>query len=155
MNYNYPQTQCQTTQYPGYGGYKPAPQYLQWTQTGSANLQVRPVSSIDEVKACPIDFDGSVFYFTDMANKKIYTKQINIDGTATINIYELKNLTQADQDANSFITRQEFENTVNQIREAFNKIITTQQQQIVTVEESKQEDIQQTPAAQPKPIFVF
>lgn len=74
---------------------------------------MRPVSSIDEVKACPIDFDGSVFYFTDMANKKIYTKQINIDGTAAINIYELKNLTQADQDANSFITRQEFENTVN------------------------------------------
>lgn len=155
MNYNYPQAQCQTTQYPGYGGYKPAPQYPQWTQTGSANLQVRPVSSIDEVKACPIDFDGSVFYFTDMANKKIYTKQINIDGTAAINIYELKNLTQADQDANSFITRQEFENTVNQIREAFNKIIITQQQQVVTVEENKQEDIQQTPAAQPKPIFVF
>jgi hypothetical protein len=48
------------------------------------------VSSIEEVRACPIDFDGSVFYFADMANKRIYTKQINFDGTASINIYELK-----------------------------------------------------------------
>jgi hypothetical protein len=53
---------------------------------------VRPVSSIEEVKASPIDFDGSVFYFTDMANKRIYTKQINLDGTAAINVYELKTI---------------------------------------------------------------
>jgi hypothetical protein len=51
---------------------------------------VRPVSSIEEVRACPIDFDGSVFYFTDVANKRIYTKQINLDGTVAINLYELK-----------------------------------------------------------------
>jgi hypothetical protein len=70
---------------------------------------VRPVSSIEEVKACPVDFDGSVFYFADVANKRIYTKQINIDGTATINLYELKVPTQADQIANSYVTRQEFE----------------------------------------------
>jgi hypothetical protein len=36
-----------------------------------------------------IDFDGSVFYFPDLANGKIYTKQINIDGTATTNVYTL------------------------------------------------------------------
>lgn len=52
--------------------------------------QVRPVSSVEEVRASSIDFDGSIFYFTDVANKKIYTKQINMDGTASINTYELK-----------------------------------------------------------------
>jgi hypothetical protein len=67
------------------------------------------VSSIEEVRACPIDFDGSVFYFADVANKRIYTKQINIDGTVAINLYELKVPTQADQMANSYVTRQEFE----------------------------------------------
>jgi hypothetical protein len=35
-------------------------------------------------------FCGSVFYFTDVANKRIYTKQINLDGTVSINLYELK-----------------------------------------------------------------
>ena len=151
MNYNYPQSQYQSPQYPGYNGYKPAPQYPQWSQTANTNLQIRPVTSIEEVKACPIDFDGSVFYFTDMANKKIYTKQINIDGTATINIYELKNLTQADQEANSFITRQEFDNTINQIKEMYNKIVIKQNEN----NEVKQESVQQQPAAQPTQIFAF
>ena len=49
-------------------------------------------SSIEEVRASAIDFDGSVFYFPDLANKKIYTKQINLDGTASINMYELKEM---------------------------------------------------------------
>jgi hypothetical protein len=71
------------------------------------------VSSIEEVRACPVDFDGSVFYFADVANKRIYTKQINMDGTATINLYELKIPTQADQMANSYVTRQEFEQVIN------------------------------------------
>jgi hypothetical protein len=66
------------------------PQYPQWPVTSNISQQVRPVSSIDEVRACPIHFDGSVFYFTDVANKRIYTKQINLDGTVSINLYELK-----------------------------------------------------------------
>jgi len=43
------------------------------------------------VKASAIDFDGSIFYFPDLANQKIYTKQINMDGTATLNVYEIIN----------------------------------------------------------------
>lgn len=35
------------------------------------------MSSIDEVKAMTIDFDGTIFYFPDLANNKIYTKQVN------------------------------------------------------------------------------
>jgi len=47
-------------------------------------LKGKPVSSIEEARATSIDFDGSIFFFPDLANKKIYTKQINIDGTATM-----------------------------------------------------------------------
>ena len=59
MNYNYPQQQYPNQQFAGYGGYKPASQYPQWTQQTPQLPQVRPVSSIEEVRACPIDFDGS------------------------------------------------------------------------------------------------
>lgn len=52
-------------------------------------LKGRAVTSIDEAKAAMIDLDGSVFVFPDIANKKIYTKQINLDGTAALNIYSL------------------------------------------------------------------
>jgi hypothetical protein len=50
------------------------------------------VSSLEEARATSIDFDGSIFYFPDLANRKIYTKQINLDGTATLNMYELREL---------------------------------------------------------------
>lgn len=48
-----------------------------------------PVSSYDEVKSAMINFDGSITVFTDLANGVIYTKGINIDGTAFINTYKL------------------------------------------------------------------
>ena len=51
-----------------------------------AGLKGRPVSSIEEVKAAQIDFDGSLFIFPDIANKKIYTKQINLNGVAELNV---------------------------------------------------------------------
>lgn len=54
-------------------------------------LKGRVVTSLDEARASMIDFDGSVFIFPDISNKKIYTKQINLDGTATLLTYELKN----------------------------------------------------------------
>ena len=55
-------------------------------------LKGRPVSSFEEARASIVDFDGSVFYFPDLANKRIYTKQINMDGTALINVYEFKEI---------------------------------------------------------------
>ena len=89
-------------------------------QAGGWNNRVRPVSSIDEVRAASIDFDGSVFYFPDLANKKIYTKQINMDGTAQINMYELQAMPKEEQltqmDLNNFITRNEFEEAMNQVK---------------------------------------
>ena len=48
-------------------------------------LKGRPVSSIEEVRAAQIDFDGSLFVFPDIANKCIYTKQISATGAAILN----------------------------------------------------------------------
>lgn len=81
-------------------------------------LKGRPVSSIDEARATSIDFDGSVFYFPDLANRCIYTKQINLDGTATLLMYELKEIPVAEQP--NFVTREEFENTITQLKNLLN-----------------------------------
>ena len=81
-NYSYYPQNPQATQMP-----QAQPRYQAY-----AGLKGRPVSSIEEARAMSIDFDGSVFYFPDLANKRIYTKQINLDGTATILMYELKEM---------------------------------------------------------------
>lgn len=57
------------------------PNYLRPAQPQNG-LKGRLVSSLEEARATSIDFDGSIFYFPDLANKRIYTKQINMDGTA-------------------------------------------------------------------------
>ena len=77
-------------------------------------LKGRPVASIEEARASIIDFDGSVFYFPDLANKRIYTKQINLDGTASLFMYELKEI--PDPTPTQFITREEFDAVVAQLR---------------------------------------
>ena len=55
-------------------------------------IKGRPVVSIDEARASQIDLDGSLYVFPDLGNKKIYTKQINMDGTAAFNVFELSNV---------------------------------------------------------------
>ena len=72
-------------------------------------LKGRPVSSLDEVRGSSIDFDGSVFFFPDLANKRIYTKQINMDGTATLNMYELASIPLNNETNINYVTREEFE----------------------------------------------
>lgn len=57
-------------------------------------IKCRAVTSIDEAKASIIDLDGSINVFIDAGNKQIYTKQINLDGTATLNTYKLVENTQ-------------------------------------------------------------
>ena len=89
-------------------------------QANGWNNRIRPVSSIEEVRAASIDFDGSVFYFSDLANRRIYTKQINLDGTAQLNMYELKEtppiMEQPIVDTSKFVTRGEFEELVNRLK---------------------------------------
>lgn len=92
-------------------------------QPNGWNNRIRPVSSIEEVRAASIDFDGSVFYFSDLANKRIYTKQINLDGTAQLNMYELKETPIMEQpivDASKFVTRNEFDEVMNRFKNYLN-----------------------------------
>ena len=91
--------------------------YYQQSAYVRPQIKGRPVSSIEEVRAAAIDFDGSVFYFPDLANKRIYTKQINMDGTSLMNMYELKEMpAQQPTPEVAFITREEFEQALAQIR---------------------------------------
>jgi hypothetical protein len=78
------------------------------------------VSSFEEARAMTIDFDGSTFFFPDLANKRIYTKQINLDGTASLNMYELKEIPVEDPfAAKGFITREEFEAVIAELKNNF------------------------------------
>ena len=95
-------------------------------QPNSTTQRIRPVASLDEVRAMNIDFDGSVFYFPDYANRKIYTKQINMDGTASINMYELKEIPSAQPANVDFVTRDEFNATLSSIKEVFAQIMQAQ-----------------------------
>lgn len=97
--------------------YSQTPQTAQYPRP-VLGLKGRPVSSIEEVRASGIDFDGSIFYFPDLANRRIYTKQINVDGTAILNMYELKELPKPmEADYTNYITRQEFNEAMAQLRE--------------------------------------
>ena len=93
-------------------------------QTG---LKGRPVSSLEEVRASSIDFDGSVFYFPDMANRRIYTKQINIDGTAALNVYELIELKNEPKEGivlpsmDKFVTKEELQQVLAQFRQSLDE----------------------------------
>jgi hypothetical protein len=90
----------------------------QQQQAVSPLIKGRPVSSIEEARAIPIDFDGSVFYFPDIANRRIYTKQINLDGTSTLNMYELKEIPVASPNLNNnYVTREEFEQALAQLKD--------------------------------------
>ena len=89
------------------------PFYQQTMQQAYMGIKGRPVASIEEARASIIDFDGSIFYFPDLANKRIYTKQINMDGTVILNVYELKT---APIEHENFITREEFEAFVNSLQ---------------------------------------
>lgn len=80
------------------------------------SLKGRPVSSLEEARASTIDFDGSIFYFPDVANGRIYTKQIGADGTAVITMYEQKDIP-AENPTDLFVTKEELQQTVNELKQ--------------------------------------
>lgn len=111
----------------------------QQPQPAFIGLKGRPVSSLEEARAAAIDFDGSVFFFPDLANKRIYTKQINLDGTASMNMYEYKEVPTEAFNSSNFVTRQEFDETLNDIKGALNMIAQQTQQQPKVEEQPKQQ----------------
>lgn len=100
------------------GGYIPPQSNSILNQPGPVGLKGRPVSSIEEVRAAQIDFDGSLFVFPDLAHNRIYTKTINIDGTASLNMYELSQIpTQTPAiETSNFVTRDEFDKAVAELK---------------------------------------
>lgn len=79
--------------------------YMQQQQLNNQFLKCRPVSSKEEAMAFQIDLDGSLWVFPNISNGKIYTKQINNDGSAAFGTYvftEEKN----DYNSNEFVTKQ-------------------------------------------------
>lgn len=84
-------------------------------------LKCRPVASKEEARAAQIDLDGSLWVFTDVANGKIYTKQINTNGTATFKTYAFT----ADEDpydTSEYVTKQEFNKVIQDLMAAVQSI---------------------------------
>ena len=122
QNYNYYPQQPINQQIPQQQPQYQIPSYLRQAPP-QVSLKGRLVSSLEEARATSIDFDGSVFYFPDLANKRIYTKQINIDGTASLYVYELRE-TPIENEASGFVpsvekfvTREEFERVLAELRQ--------------------------------------
>ena len=122
QNYNYYPQQIPNQQVPQQQLQYQVPGYLRQAPP-QVTLKGRLVSSLEEARATSIDFDGSVFYFPDLANKRIYTKQINIDGTASLYVYELRE-TPIENEASGFVpsvekfvTREEFERVLAELRQ--------------------------------------
>ena len=78
-------------------------------------LKCRPVSSKEQAMAFQIDLDGSLWVFTDIGNQRIYTKQINTDGTASFNTYTLGVEKEEKPPNLDFITREEFNKTIQSL----------------------------------------
>lgn len=55
----------------------------------AGGLRGRAVTSIEEAKAAQIELDGTIFYFPSLAENKIYTKSVGLDGMPIFNVYSL------------------------------------------------------------------
>ena len=85
-----------------------SPYMAQMAMPQTNYIKGRPVVSIDEARASQIDLDGSLYVFPDLGNKKIYTKQINMDGTASFNVFELSGANEGAQPS-TYVTRAELD----------------------------------------------
>ena len=121
QNYNYYPQQIPNQQVAQQQPQYQVPGYLRQAPP-QVTLKGRLVSSLEEARATSIDFDGSVFYFPDLANKRIYTKQINMDGTASLYVYELREMPTEEEKSSfvpsveKFVTREEFERVLQQLQ---------------------------------------
>lgn len=95
-------------------------------QNSSQFLKCRPVSSKEEAIASQIDLDGSLWVFTDVGNGKIYTKQINNDGTATFRTYaQIEN---ENTYSTEYVTKDEFNKVIQSLVAAIQNTTSSSQQ---------------------------
>ena len=97
-----------------------APRQVPYEMPQQNLLKGRFVSSVDEVRAAQVDFDGSIFIFPDMANKKIYTKQIDLNGNVKLEEYDWVPI-EKNAAVGDFVTKQEFEETMAKVKEAISQ----------------------------------
>lgn len=83
-------------------------------QVNNQFLKCRPVSSREEAMAFQIDLDGSLWVFPNVANGKIYTKQVNNDGTATFNTYTFTK-EESPYGSNEYVTKNEFNQVIQSL----------------------------------------
>lgn len=111
-----------TMQYPTYPSYQSQQTNIQQVLKG------RPVSSYDEAKASMIDLDGSLFVFTDIANGKIYTKQILLDGSAELKTYALEQMQEPETKQTTktrkqeYVSRKEFDTVMKQLNKKIEEL---------------------------------
>ena len=82
-------------------------------------LKCKPVTSKEQAIAFQIDLDGSLWVFPNIANGKIYTKQISNNGSAVFNTYtytEEKEQMAVDKD--NFVTKEQFNKVIQSIMAA-------------------------------------
>ena len=96
-------------------------------QSQSQNyIKGRPVVSLDEARASQIDLDGSLYVFTDIGNKKIYTKQITMDGTASLQTYALveKPINENPQQITdiNYVTKEELEKAISELKKQLDEL---------------------------------
>lgn len=82
-------------------------------------IKCRAVTSQEEANAAMIDLDGTLNVFTDIANGKIYTKQIGMDGMAIFNVYSLSPKVERKQQEDNY---QVLWNKICEVEERVNKI---------------------------------
>lgn len=97
--------------------------YLQMAQIPAqmTYFKGRPVVSIDEARAAQIDFDGSLYVFTDLGKGKIYTKQFNPDGTATLHTFVLEQEKEAEPV--EFATKAELDTAISNLQETLTALV--------------------------------
>ena len=97
-----------------------APRQVPYEMPQQNLLKGRFVSSVDEVRAAQVDFDGSIFIFPDIANKKIYTKQIDLNGNVKLEEYDWVPIEKTAA-VGDFVTKEEFEETMAKVKEAISQ----------------------------------
>ena len=76
----------------------------------------RIVSSLEEVKASQVDFDGSITYFPCVAENCIYTKGIDLNGLPIIQKYVLEQPAPPPQ----YVTMEMLEQRLSELKGAMN-----------------------------------
>lgn len=117
-------------QYQGqYAGYQPQSQFQGYggQQMGYMNQQqpaqqqrfvCRPVTNFEEANASPVEFDGTMSVFVDLAHNRIYTKQMLLDGSSDLRTYKLdetKQNSNVQSELNKYVLLSDFNVIINEL----------------------------------------